>query len=50
MILPAPLLRFPSDLLLGVVVASLVVAWFGGRVAQMSADRGNVAEVLRAEV
>jgi putative ABC transport system permease protein len=49
-ILPTPLLRFPSDLLLGVVAASLVVAWFGGRVAQMSADRGNVAEVLRAEV
>jgi putative ABC transport system permease protein len=49
-ILPDPLLRFPSDLLLGVVVTSLVVAWFGGRVAQLSADRGNVAEVLRAEV
>jgi len=26
------------------------VSWFGGRVAQLSADRGDVAEVLRAEV
>jgi putative ABC transport system permease protein len=49
-LLPAPLLRFPSGLLLGVVAASFVVAWFGGRVAQLSADRGDVAEVLRAEV
>ena len=29
-LLPAPLLRFPSNLLLGVVVASVVVSWFGG--------------------
>jgi putative ABC transport system permease protein len=49
-ILPAPLLRFPSNLLLAVVVASMAVSWFGGRVAQLSADRGDVAEVLRAEV
>jgi putative ABC transport system permease protein len=49
-LLPAPLLRFPSNLLLAVVAASMVVSWFGGRVAQISADRGDVAEVLRAEV
>jgi putative ABC transport system permease protein len=49
-ILPAPLLRFPSNVLLGVVVASVAVSWFGGRIAQLSADRGDVAEVLRAEV
>jgi putative ABC transport system permease protein len=49
-LLPSPLLRFPSNLLLGVVVASVAVSWFGGRLAQLSADRGDVAEVLRAEV
>jgi putative ABC transport system permease protein len=49
-LLPAPLLRFPSNLLLGVVLASILVSWFGARVAQLSADRGDVAEVLRAEV
>ena len=44
---PVPLLRAPVPALAGTAAAVLVVTWLAARIAQRSADRTNLAEVLR---
>jgi putative ABC transport system permease protein len=44
---PVPLLRIPVPTLAGTGLAVLAVAWLAAWIAQRSADRTNLAEVLR---
>jgi putative ABC transport system permease protein len=44
---PAPLLRTPAPALAGTAAAVLAVTWLAAWLAQRSADRTNLAEVLR---
>ena len=44
---PVPLLRAPVPALAGTAAAVLVVTWLAAWIAQRSADRTNLAEVLR---
>ena len=44
---PVPLLRAPLVALSGTAAAVLAVTWLATLVAQRSADRTNLAEVLR---
>jgi len=46
---PSPVLRFPLGLALTTLAAGALVAWLGALQVQRSADRANVAEVMRVD-